>query len=214
MAKIIKVGSQNPTFTSQTKKASSIQTHRNSNEATNPFKFTNFEGNTLQFADVFEGFKPNFKTSPANKMRMIASSAAGSMTKVKSNIIEPIVAFVNRVSDYVSGKCSRAWDYAVNTNISDIPGLRQTKEFLLAERHLPASMQPITTRMTSMKEEISSRISDMNRSMLDMGKEMTAKWSGIVSNVSFHGRQKYSNMSVAELEVQLASALAEGGINE
>ena len=46
MAKIIKVGSQNPTFTSsKTKKASSIQTHRNSNEATNPFKFTNFEGN-------------------------------------------------------------------------------------------------------------------------------------------------------------------------
>mgnify|MGYP007111672769 CR=1 FL=1 len=37
MAKIIKVGSQNPTFTSQKiKKASPLHTHRNSNEATNP----------------------------------------------------------------------------------------------------------------------------------------------------------------------------------
>ena len=25
---------------------------------TNPFKYSNFEGNTLQFADVFEGFEP------------------------------------------------------------------------------------------------------------------------------------------------------------
>lgn len=214
MAKIIKVGSQNPTFTSQTKKASSIQTHRNSNEATNPFKFTNFEGNTLQFADVFEGFKPNFKASPANKLRMIASSATGSMTKIKSNVLEPIKAFVNRVSDYVSGKCSSAWDYAVNTNISDIPGIKQTKDFLLAERHLPVSMNPITSRLSGMKEGISSRISSMNDSVLNLGKDMSSAWNGLISNISFHGKQKYSEMSVAELETRLAAALAEGGINE
>ena len=74
MAKIIKVGSQNPTFTpAKTRKANSIQTHRNSNEVTNPFKFTNFEGNTLQFADVFEGFKPR----STSKLRMIATTATG-----------------------------------------------------------------------------------------------------------------------------------------
>lgn len=214
MAKIIKVGSQNPTFTSQTKKASSIQTQRNSNEATNPFKFTNFEGNTLQFADVFEGFKPNFKASPANKLRMIASSATGSMTKIKSNVLEPIKAFVNRVSDYVSGKCSSVWDYAVNTNISDIPGIKQTKDFLLAERHLPASMNPITSRLSGMKEGISNRINSINDSVLNLGKDMSSAWNGLISNISFHGKQKYSEMSVAELETRLAAALAEGGINE
>ena len=112
MAKIIKVGSQNPTFTSQkVRKNASIQTRRNSNEATNPFKFTNFEGNTLQFADVFEGFKPNFK---ANKMRMVASSVAGSMHKMRASIAEPIINFVKRVH---SGLTS-AWDYASTTNFT------------------------------------------------------------------------------------------------
>ncbi len=214
MAKIIKVGSQNPTFTSQTKKASSIQTHRNSNEATNPFKFTNFEGNTLQFADVFEGFKPNFKASPANKLRMIASSATGSMSKIRTNVFEPIKAFVNRVGGYITGKCSNAWDYAMNTNISDVPGIKQTKDFLLAERHLPASMAPITSRLSGLKEGLASHISHMGDGVINMGKDMSEAWNGIISNISISNRQIYSNMSVAELEVQLASALAEGGINE
>ena len=35
-----------------------------------------------------------------------------------------------------------------------------------------------------------------------------------VAKVSFKGKQKYSNMTVAELETHFAAALAEGGINE
>ena len=52
MAKIIKVGSQSIT---PNKIANPFRTSRNS--TTNPFKYSNFEGNTLQFADVFEGFE-------------------------------------------------------------------------------------------------------------------------------------------------------------
>ena len=206
MAKIIKVGSQNPTFTSaKTKKASSIQTHRNSNEATNPFKFTNFEGNTLQVADVFEGFKPQ----SASKLRMIASSVAGSMSKMKSSIAEPIVAFVNRVKAGVT----HAWDYAKNTNISDIPGIKQTKDFLLAERHLP-EIYNLSSHITAMKESLSTRMSFLNKDVLELGREVSDKCKGMISNISFSSRQRYANMSVAELRECLAVALAEGGINE
>ena len=202
MAKIIKVGSQNPTFTSaKTKKASSIQTHRNSNEATNPVKFTNFEGNTLQFADVFEGFKPQ----SASKLRMIASSVAGSMSKMKSSIAEPIVAFVNRVRAGVS----HAWDYAKNTNISDVPGIKQTKDFLLAERHLP-EIYNLSSHITAMKEAMSMRL----ESIAEIHRGISEKCSNMISNISFSSRQRYANMSVAELRECLAVALAEGGINE
>ena len=202
MAKIITVGSQNPTFTStKTKKTGSIQTHRNSNEATNPFKFTNFEGNTLQFADVFEGFKPQ----SASKLRMIASSVAGSMSKMRSSIPESIVNFVNKVRS----SASNAWAYAKNTNISDVPGIKQTKDFLLAERHLP-EIYNLSSHMTVMKDAMASR---MGR-MAEVGRGISEKYSNMISNISFHGKHKYANMTVAELETHFAAALAEGGINE
>ena len=203
MAKIIKVGSQNPTFTSfKARKASSIQTHRNSNEATNPFKFTNFEGNTLQFADVFEGFKPK----STSKLRMIASSAAGSMNKIKSSIAEPIIAFVNRV-----------WDYAKNTNISDVPGIKQTKEFLLAERHLP-EFHGLSSHLTMLKEGVKQTkeflLAERHLPEIKgLSSGITAIKEGL-SNITFSSRQRYANMPVKELEACLAVALAEGGIDE
>ena len=216
MAKIIKVGSQNPTFTSQkTKKASPIHTHRNSNDVTNPFKFTNFEGKTLPFeyADVFEGFKPQ----AASKMRMIASSVAGSMNKIKSALPESIINFVNRVRTGVS----HAWDYAKNTNISDVPGFKKMNEILNTEISIPGLdglsahlSERISGLKTGIKEGIASQVEFLNRDVVDLGKEMTAKWNGLISNISFAGKQKYSNMTVAELETHLAAALAEGGINE
>ena len=92
MAKIIKVGSQKIT---PNKIANPFRTTRTS--TTNPFKYNNFEGNTLQFADVFEGVKP----VQTNKMRMVASSVAGSMNKMKSSITEPIVKFVNKVRENI-----------------------------------------------------------------------------------------------------------------
>ena len=216
MAKIIKVGSQNPTFTSQSKKAGSIQTVRNSNEVTNPFKFTNFEGNTLQFADVFEGFKPSLKSSPANKLRLVASSVTGSMNKMKTGIAESIANFANRVRAGVVN----AWDYAKNTNISDVPGIKQVNagikqvnDILNTPINIPA-IDGLASKMTLLKEGLSSKVSAMGSSAANWTSNMSSRINGIKLNIAFHGRQKYANMSVAELETELRTALAEGGINE
>ena len=209
MAKIIKVGSQNPTFTSQAKKAGSIQTIRNSNEATNPFKFTNFEGNTLQFADVFEGFKPTFKSSPANKLRVVASSVTGSMNKVRIGITESIANFANRIRSgaiNALGQVKQGWDYAKNTNISDVPGIKQMNDLLNMEINIPV-IDGLSSRMSSLKENLSTKISNLG--------ERTSTWrNNLIANISFHGKNKYANMSVSELESELKLALAEGGINE
>ena len=209
MAKIIKVGSQNPTFTSQNKKAGSIQTQRNSNEVTNPFKFTNFEGNTLQFADVFEGFKPTFKATPANKLRMVASSVTGSMSKMKTDFVESVAKFANRVRIGITS----AWDYAKNTNISDVPCIRQVNDILNTPINIPV-IDGLATKMTSLKEGLSSKVSAMSDSAANWTSNMSSRLNGMKLNIAFHGRQKYSNMSVAELESELRLALAEGGINE
>ena len=199
MAKIIKVGSQNPTFTSaKTKKASSIQTHRNSNEATNPFKFTNFEGNTLQFADVFEGFKPSFKASSANKLRMIASTATGSMSKIKSLIPESIANFVHRISD---------WAVAKKSELLAVPAIKKTNEILFTKHYM-------SDIISNAKEGINSRIELMSANTIDLGNSIKTRWNDLVSNLSNIGKSKYANMSVPELRECLAVALAEGGINE
>lgn len=209
MAKIIKVGSQNPTFTSLTKKSGSIQTHRNSNDVTNPFKFTNFEGNTLQFADVFEGFKPTFKANPANKMRIVASSVTGSMNKIRTNFTESIVNFANRVCSGISS----AWNYAKNTNISDVPGFKQMNEILNTQINIPV-IDGLASRMSSLKEKMSSKMASLSDRTTEWKTNVTSQINEMVSNISFKGKQKYANMTVAELETELRAALAEGGINE
>ena len=120
MANINKVG-----FNLGQKIANPFKTSRNS--TTNPFKYSNFEGKTLQFeyADVFEGSKH----SNNSKLKMITSSVAGSMTKLRSSITEPIVNFVNRVRDGISS----AWDYAKNTNVSDLKGFRTINKVMNAD---------------------------------------------------------------------------------
>ena len=201
MAKIIKVGSQNPTFTSQkTKKASPIHTHRNSNEATNPFKFTNFEGNTLQFADVFEGFKPSFKATPANKMRMIASSVTGSMTKMRTSITEPIIAFAKRVGALASSAkeyAAQAWDYATSTTftgaISD--AAHAIKETRVAKKAGEILLTPIEFELPS----------------LGIMEKMSGLKEKLMASMPLTSRQRYANMSVEELRANLIVALAEGG---
>ena len=199
MAKIIKVGSQNPTFTSQKiKKASPLHTHRNSNEVTNPFKFTNFEGNTLQFADVFEGFKPSFKASSANKLRIVASSVTGSMSKMKSSVTESIANFARRVSDWASTK---------KTEFLATPIVKKTNDILFTKHYM-------SDIISNAKEGINSRIESISSSTVDLGNSIKARWAGLVKNVSSIGRSKYDNMSVPELRVCLAEALAQGGINE
>ena len=158
--------------------------------STNPFKYNDFEGNTLDvsaFADVFEGTN---KTT--NKLKMISASVAGTMTKIRSSITEPIINFVNRVRTGVTN----AWDYAKNTNLSDIAGIKNISEGW-------------------------NRVKDMD--ILDIGKELTGKinlphldltcitekWAGLVGKIN-HNRIN-SETSVAELrtmwldEIELAS---------
>ena len=199
MAKIIKVGSQNPTFTStKIKKASPIHTHRNSNEVTNPFKFTNFEGNTLQFADVFEGFKPQ----STSKLRIIASSVTGSMNKMRTGITEPIINFVNRVR----GGIVSAWDYAKNTNISDVPGIKQMNDILNTPINMPhfAIYDKISGHIAGIRESINSKIgiiTDLN---------IQEKWDSMIAK--FQARNKYMGMEVLAIENAWKEEIALGGI--
>lgn len=221
MAKIIKVGSQNPTFTSQNKKASFIHTQRNSNEMTNPFKFTNFEGNTLQFADVFEGFKPSFK---ASKLRMVAASVTGSMNKMKSSF-EPIVNFVNRVTGYASS----AWNYAKNTSFTAAMNDAATsiKDTSVSTYRAMAGAavsfkgsKAYRTVADTLNKEIEINInlpqikglSAIRDGITGMGTEMKSQWANLIAKIP--SRTRYTaETPVAELEKAWMDINAlEGGI--
>ena len=194
MAKIIKIGSQNLT---PNKIANPFKTSRTS--TTNPFKYNNFEGNTLPFevaADVFQGTK----AKSADKLRMIASSVTGSMNKMRSSITEPIVNFVNKVR----GGISQAWDYTRNTT-----AYKKMDEILNKEIELNISMptfKGLTDSMTSIKEGISSRMGYLNKDIIEVGKDMRAQWDALIAKIP--SRRNYSNMSVAELEVAFREELA------
>lgn len=194
MAKIIKVGSQNLT----PKIANPFKTSRNS--TTNPFKYSNFEGNTLQFADVFEGFEPKH----ANKLKMIASSVAGSMNKMRNSITEPIVNFVNRVREGVSS----AWDYAKNTNISDVIGVRNIAGAMNGiSQNLSQKLSSLNSGASALGRGISSKMDFLNRDVMDLGKEMSAKWSALIKQHSHHINPETT--SVSELEQLWKNEIAE-----
>ena len=202
MAKIIKLGSQNIT---PSKVANPFRTSRNS--TTNPFKYSNFEGNTLQFADVFEGFEPKKET---NKLKLIASSVTGSMNKMKSSITEPIINFVNRVRTGVSS----AWDYAKNTNVSDLPTIKAISDVLNTPIEIPGmktiseilnkpieihALRGLNESLANMKDNMSSHISGIGEDISGIGKELSSKWNALISNI--HTSKKISaEMSVADLE--------------
>ena len=212
MAKIIKVGSQNPTFTSQKTKKSTVQTFRNSNQATNPFKFTNFEGNTLQFADVFEGFTPK----SASKLRLIASSAAGSMNKMKSGF-ESIKNFVNRVRGGLTqawGGITNAWDYACHTNISDVPVVKAMIEapknidISRVKAYMPA-FKGVSGSMEHINKGLATGIEILNTDITDIAKGLSTKWTDMVSKL--HTRRISADMPVADLEALWRNEIELGG---
>lgn len=179
MAKIIKIGSMNTTLTSKT--ANLAKTSRQGN-ITNPFKFSNFEGNTLQFADVFEGFEPKKQ----NKLRMIASSVTGSMSKMRTGITESIMNFVDRVRG--------AWDYAKNTNVSDLPGIKKVNDVLNTpiELDLNLHIDDIKNSISNIGKGISSKMGILNT-------DVTELWSGLISRVQPHSYT--SEMPVVDLEL-------------
>lgn len=184
MAKIIKIGSMNTTLTSKT--ANLAKTSRSGN-STNPFKFSNFEGNTLQFADVFEGFEPK-KT---NKLRLIASSVTGSMNKMRNGITEPIMNFVNRVR----GGISNAWEYAKNTNVSDLPGIKKINDVMNTPIELNLNLG---LNLDGVKGSISNIGKGLSSGMEFLNSDVNELWSNLVSRV--HTSKYSSSMSIAELE--------------
>lgn len=189
MAKIIKIGSMNTTLTSKT--ANLAKTSRQGN-ITNPFKFSNFEGNTLQFADVFEGFEPKKQ----NKLRMIATSAIGSMNRMKSSITEPIVNFVRNVSSEISN----AWDYAKNTNISDVPVIRHNIDGLMnVGRSISSRMESISSSAKNISDKVSAKMEFLNT-------DVTELWSGLVSKM--HSNKFSSDMPVADLRAAWLSEIS------
>jgi len=204
MAKIIKVASS----TSTPRIASQFKTSRNS--TTNPFKYQNFEGNTLDisaFADVFE----SSAVKETNKMKLIAASVAGSMHKVGSRIAEPIINFVNRVREGVTS----VWDYAKNTNISDInmfkgmnENINNFKEWMNKPIEIPGT-KAIDNAISGFKTHIGA----INENVLDWGKDISSKWSEIISKL--HTQSKISaDMPVSELEALWKSEIALTSVEE
>lgn len=158
----------------------------------NPFKYSNFEGNTLPFADVFEGFdKKDDKKSgigsnisfrgmghaSLNKMKMISSSVAGSMNKIRSSF-EPIVNFVNRMRDGISN----AWNYAKNTDVMDFG---------------KSISNSVSNSVSDIKNNISSKISSINSDVTGIGKNLSEKWSSLISKI--HHNKITKDTSPAEL---------------
>ena len=159
---------------------------------TNPFKYSNFEGNTLQFADVFEGFEPK----KINKLKMITSSVMGSMVKLRNSITEPIVNFVNRVKDGIT----TAWDYAKNTNI-EIAGLKNITEKLnTTGEKIQAVLnydigKGISDSITGIGKNLTEKLPSID-GITGLGKDLLAKWTEVIGKV--HNKGIPSGLSVAE----------------
>ena len=206
MAKVNNVGLNNAQ-----KIANPFKTSRNS--TTNPFKYSNFEGNTLQFADVFEGFETKKGSS---KAKLISSTIVGSMTKLRSLLPESIVNFVNRVREGVSN----AWTYAKNTNITDVAGIKQisgvlntdikdigrgigttisgigsnVSEFLnkdVTEFGMPDISKGLSSTMAFLNKDvseigrgISEKMAFLNTDVTEIGKGLSGKWNSLISNIN------------------------------
>ncbi len=191
MAKIIKVGSQNLT---PSKIANPFKTSRSS--TTNPFKYSNFEGNTLQFADVFEGFEPK----KLNKMRMIASSVTGSMNKMRASIAEPIINFVNRIGCGIAS----AWDYAKNNNISDVVGFR----------HISGALSGMNESMSTLGRGISSKLEFLNTDVADIAKGISSKMEFLNTDIAdiakgISSRMEFLNTDVTDIAHDLSGKWSE-----
>ena len=171
---------------------------KTSRKSSNPFEFSNFEGNTLPFADVFEGFEN--KTVNNSKLKMITSSVAGSMTKLRSSITEPIVNFVNRVRNGISN----AWDYAKNTNISDLAGMKVLNDVM--QNDSADIGKGLTSSLSGMGKGISEKMSFLNTDVSEIGKGLSTKWNELISKI--HTNKINKDTSVNELKAMWEAEIA------
>ena len=178
----------------------------------NPFKYSNFEGNTLPFADVFEGFE----NKNVSKMRMISSSVMGSMTKLRSSITEPIVNFVNRIGENLSN----AWNYAKNTNVSDLAPIKSINNVM--QMDVKDLGKGISSSISNMGRNLSEKMPSINMPSLHIGsnisgigKNLSDKWSNMISKINIpHHNKISSDMPVCELRSMWEKELAESASKE
>ncbi len=201
MAKIDKVSG----FNLGQKIANPFKTSR-SMSTPNPFKYSNFEGNTLPFADVFEGFE----NKNVSKMRMISSSVMGSMTKLRSSITEPIVNFVNRIGENLSN----AWNYAKNTNVSDLAPIKSINNVM--QMDVKDLGKGISSSISNMGRNLSEKMPSINMPSLHIGsnisgigKNLSDKWSNMISKINIpHHNRISSDMPVCELKSMWENEIA------
>ena len=201
MAKIDKVSG----FNLGQKIANPFKTSR-SMSTPNPFKYSNFEGNTLPFADVFEGFE----NKNVSKMRMISSSVMGSMTKLRSSITEPIVNFVNRIGENLSN----AWNYAKNTNVSDLAPIKSINNVM--QMDVKDLGKGISSSISNMGRNLSEKMPSINMPSLHIGsnisgigKNLSDKWSNMISKINIpHHNKISSDMPVCELKSMWENEIA------
>ena len=212
MAKIDKVSG----FNLGQKIANPFKTSR-SMSTQNPFKYSNFDGNTLPFADVFEGFE----NKNVSKVRMISSSVMGSMTKFRSSITEPIVNFVNRVTTGISN----AWNYAKNTNVSDLTPIKNIHNVM--QMDVIDLGKGISNSISNMGKNISEKMPSFNMPTINMpslhigsnisgiGKNLSDKWSNMISKINIpHHNKISSDMPVCELRAMWEKEIAESASKE
>ena len=215
MAKIDKVSG----FNLGQKIANPFKTSR-SMSTPNPFKYSNFEGNTLPFADVFEGFE----NKNVSKMRMISSSVVGSMNKFRSSITEPIVNFVNRIGAGISN----AWNYAKNTNVSDLVNFEGINNVMKMD--VKDIGKGISNSISEMNRNISDKMPkfsmpsismpsmpswNVSSSISGLGKGLSDRWSNLVNKINIPHHEKISSdMPVCELEARWKSINAESTLKE
>lgn len=160
---------------------------------TNPFKYNDFEGNTLDvaaFADVFSGTSDK----SISKLKLITSSVIGSMAKFRNSITEPIVNFVNRVREGIS----TTW----NDKIVNNDGLKNITDKIHATSEKIGDLlnydigKGLSDSISGLGKNISDKLPTIN--ITGIGKDLSTKWTELVERI--HGKKISTDMSVAELK--------------
>ena len=156
---------------------------------TNPFKYNDFEGNTLDvaaFADVFSGASDR----SISKLKMITSSVIGSMTKLRNSLTEPIVNFVKRVKE--------TWNDAVINN----EGIKNITDKLNAAGDKISDIlnydigKGLSDTISGLGKNITEKLPSID-SVTGIGKDLSTKWNALIGKV--HHNKISSDMPVAEL---------------
>ena len=130
----------------------------------------------------------------------------GSMTKLRSSITEPIVNFVNRIGVGLSN----AWNYAKNTNVSDLVNLEGINNVMKMD--VKDLGKGISNKVSEMGRNISEKMPSFNMPTVNMpslhissnisgiGKNLSDKWSNMISKINIPHHDKISSdMPVCEL---------------